>query len=48
MLFIWAAFGKPLIGVLIAVIALIARSSVQSYRLIDVGTPASVRDSRSP
>jgi hypothetical protein len=32
-LIIWAAFGKPLIGLLIAVIAVIARGSVQSYRL---------------
>jgi len=33
MFIVWAAFGKPLIGLLAAVIALIARGSVQSYRL---------------
>jgi hypothetical protein len=33
MFIVWAAFGKPLIGLLVAVIALIARGSVQSYRL---------------
>jgi hypothetical protein len=33
MFIVWAAFGKPLIGLLTAVIALIARGSVQSYRL---------------
>lgn len=30
---IWAAFGKPLIGLVTAVIGLIVRGSVQSYRL---------------
>jgi len=30
---VWAAFGKPIIGLVTAVIALIVRGSVQSYRL---------------
>jgi hypothetical protein len=32
-LLIWVAFGKPVVGLVSAVIALILRGSVQSYRL---------------